>query len=65
MKTFFKNIYNKLVYFEVLRLKTQHFYTKLLRQKPVLRQIEWRIQNTPIKKNGVFPQNNLIFKKFN
>ena len=34
-------------------LLTQHFHTKMPYQKPMLRQIEWRLQNGPITKNGV------------
>ena len=36
-----------------LKLKTHHFHSKLLRQKPILRQIEWPLQNGPITKSGV------------
>ena len=28
---------------------------------PMLRQIEWQLQNGPITKNGVLPVTNLIF----
>ena len=43
-KTFFKKLeYCFLV--EPLRLKTHHSHSKLLCQKPMLRQIEWRLQN--------------------
>ena len=42
---------------EVLRLKTQHFHTKLPYQK--LKQIEWRVQNGSITKNGA--SNNFFF----
>ena len=34
-------------------LKMHHFYTKLLYQKPMLREIERRVQNGPVTKNGV------------
>ena len=37
----------------ILRLKVQIFHTKLSCQKPMLRQIEWRVQNVPITKNEV------------
>ena len=40
---------------EALRLKTHHLHAKLLYQKPMLRQIEWLVQNGPIKKNAVLP----------
>ena len=47
-----------------LRLKTHHFHTKLPYQNPMLRQIEWWVQNGPIKKDGVLPVTNLFFWKF-
>ena len=37
-------------------MKTQHFYTKLLFQKPTLRQIHWGVLSEPIKKNRVLQQ---------
>ena len=46
----------KLGYFfplKVQRLKTQDFRTKLPSQKPMLRQIQWGLQNETIKKKGV------------
>ena len=46
------------------RLKAHHFHSKLLSQKPVLRQIEWRLQNRPMTKSGVLPVTVLIFRKF-
>ena len=33
-------------------MKAQHFHTILPCQKQMLRQIEWGVQNGPIKKNG-------------
>ena len=36
-------------------MKAQHFYMKLLCQKPMLGQIEWEVQNGPITKNGLLP----------
>ena len=45
-------------------MKTHHFHTKLTYQKPMLRQIEWWVQNGPIKKNGVLPVTSLLFWKF-
>ena len=54
---------NEWLLLSVLRLKTQHLYTKLLCQKPMLRQIEWGIQNEPITKNGVLPVT-VFFWKF-
>ena len=50
--------------FKVLRLKAQYFHTKLPCHKPVLRQIEWRIQNEPGTRNGVLPGTTLFFWKF-
>ena len=46
---------------KVLRLKAQHFHTKLPCQKPILRQIEWEVQNGPITKNGVLPATTFFF----
>ena len=46
------------------RLKMQHFHTKLLSQKAILRQVKWGIQNEPITKNGVLPVTTFIFQKF-
>ena len=46
-----------------LRLKTHHFHSKLLCQKPMLRQIEWQLQNRPITKSGVLPVTTLFFWK--
>ena len=63
LKTFFKKLeYRFLV--TALRLKTHHIHTKLPYQKPMLRQIEWWIQNGPITKNGVLPVTTLFFWKF-
>ena len=41
-----------------------HFHTKLQFQRPMLRQIEWWLQNRPITKNGVLPVTTLFFRKF-
>ena len=46
-----------------LILKTHHFHSKLLCHKPMLRQIEWRLQNGPITNNGVLPVTTLFFEK--
>ena len=46
-----------------LRLKIHHFHSKVLCQKPILRQIEWRLQNGPFTKNGVLPVTSLFFWK--
>ena len=31
----------------------QHLHTKLTCQKPMLRQVEWEVQDGPITKNGI------------
>ena len=49
---------------KVLRLKAQHFHTKLTCKKPMLREIEWGVQNGPIAKNGVLPETILCFWTF-
>ena len=36
-------------------MKTQLFHTELPCQNPMLRQIEWGVQNGPITKNRVLP----------
>ena len=41
-----------------------HFHTKLPYQKPMLRQIEWRVQIGPIAMNGVLPVTSLFFVVF-
>ena len=52
-----ENLFQKtgVPFFQPLTLKTHHFHTKLLCQKPMLRQIEWQLQIGPITKNGVLP----------
>ena len=45
-------------------MKTHHFHSKLLCQKVMLRQIEWRVQNGPITKSGILPVTTLFFWKF-
>ena len=42
----------------------QHYHTKLLCQKPMLRQIEWGVQDGSIAKNGVLPVTTLVSQKF-
>ena len=39
-------------------MKAQHFYTKLLCQKPNQDITKWGVQNTPIAKNGLLPHTN-------
>ena len=41
-----------------------HFHTKLPYQKPMLRQIEWGVQNGPITNNRLLPVAALFFWKF-
>ena len=48
-------------YLKVLRLKMHYFHTKLPYQKPMLRQIEWSLQNGPITENRVLPVTALFF----
>ena len=50
--------------FKALRLKTHHFHTKLRYWKPILRQIEWWVQNGPTSKNGILPVTASFFSKF-
>ena len=55
-KTLFKKLeYGFLV--EILRLKAHHFHTKLSCQKPMLRHIEWGVQNRRFASS-------LFFRKF-
>ena len=46
-----------------MRLKTHYFHSNLLCQKPILRQIEWQLQNEPITQSGVLPVTTLFFVK--
>ena len=48
---------------KLLRLEIHHFHSKLLYQKPMLRQTEWRVQNGPITKSGGLPVTTLFFWK--
>ena len=53
-KTFFKQLeYRSLV--EATKIENNHFHSKLLCQKPMLRQKVWRLKNGPITKSGVLP----------
>ena len=49
---------------KVLRLKTQHFHTKVSCQKPILRTVERGVQDGLIKKNRVLPATASFFRKF-
>ena len=42
-----------------------YFHTKVPYQKPILRQIEWWVQNGFLTDKGVLPVTNLLFWKFN
>ena len=44
-------------------MNTHHFYIKLPYQKPMLRQIEWWVQNGSITKNRALPATTLFFWK--
>ena len=44
-------------------IESANFHTKLPRQEPMLRQIEWGVHNGFITKNGVYPVTNLFFLK--
>ena len=43
----------------------KHFNTKLSSQKPIFRQIEWEVQNGPIKKNRFLQETTFFYWKFN
>ena len=62
-KTFSKN-WGTVFQLKALRLKTHNFHTNLSYQKPMLKQIEWWVQNGPITKNRVLPVTTLVFWKF-
>ena len=49
---------------KILGLKTQHFHTKLLSQKPMLRQLKWGVQIGPMQMTDFFPVATLYFRKF-
>ena len=59
-----ENLFKKLKYrfsVERTRLKTQHFHAKMLYQKPMLRKIEYGVQNGRITNEGVLPAATLFF----
>ena len=58
---FFSKNWSTVFKLKALRLKMYHFHTKLPYQKPVLRQIAWRVQNGPFTNNGVSPVTTLFF----
>ena len=62
MKTFFKKLEYRFLVQHTL-LKTQYFHKKLPCQKPILRQIDWGVQNGRTTKNGVLSLTTLFFKK--
>ena len=49
---------------KVRKLKTHYFHTKQPCQKPILRQIEWRVQNRLRKKSRVFSVTTTFLQKF-
>ena len=61
-KTFFNN-WSIIFWLKALRLETHFFHTKLPYQKPMLRQIEWWVQNGPVTKEQSFTSNYFIFLK--
>ena len=63
LKLFLKN-WSTLFWFRVLQTKAQHFLTNLPYQKPMLRQIEWGVQNGSIKKHGLLPLTTSSFGNF-
>ena len=59
-ETFFKKLeFCFLV--ESAKIENVSFYVKLLCQKPMLRQIDWGVQNGPITKKGFSPVTNFFF----
>ena len=59
-KTFFEKLeYHFLV--ETTKIENTSFPFKLLCQTPMLRQIEWRLQNWPTTNSGVLPVTALFF----
>ena len=42
-------------------MKAQHFHTELLCQNPLLRQMEWGVQNGPITKKELLPMATSVF----
>ena len=48
-------------YLKVRQLKRQCFHTKLICQRPMLREIEWGVENGPITKSGVLTVTNIFF----
>ena len=62
-----KNFFKKLEYHflvESTKIENSCFYTKLPYQKSMLRQMEWRVQNGSITKNGLLPVTTLLFRKY-
>ena len=47
---------------KVLRLKTQNCHTKMPFQKPMLKQIEWEVQNGPLTKNAILAVTNFFLE---
>ena len=49
---------------ESTSIENATFSCKIALKKPMLRLIEWGIQDGPIAKNGVLPVTTLVFRKF-
>ena len=62
-KTFFEKQENRFLV-ETTEIEKRHFHSKLLCQKAMLRQIEWRLQNGPIIKVEFCQQLLYFFGKF-
>ena len=60
---FFSKNWSTIIYLKVLRLKKPHFHAKLPCQKPMLKQIEWGVQNGAITKTRILPVTDLTFHK--
>ena len=58
-KTFLKKLEDSFLVQSTMNQK------RILRQKPMLRQIEWGVQNGPITKNRRLPPTTSFFWKFN
>ena len=62
------NVFNTLTLIQIFMfkdwieiLKLHHFHSKRLCHKPMLRQVEWWLQNGPIIKSGLVPVTTLFF----
>ena len=62
-KTFFKRLDYRFSV-ESTKIENASFHKKLTYQQPMLRKMEWWLQNGPISKNGVLPATTLFFENF-